>query len=179
MSFISRTIFVLMILTSGIAAAQVQDSIINADEIISVFKFKKKGVLPFGFKPGTSIQQVKTDMGTTEIFKEDSSYITYTVYFSRDKYDFGDITFEFSDSLLTDASMETYFGKKEPATKTLNLIKLHFDKIYKGGTYADKTLQWNYSKKGVGLLIEMTEVEFEDDNGFVIDFLTSEPGKSQ
>ncbi len=168
-------ILLLIVLTADAAKAQVADSTIHADEVVTALKLKKKGMLPFGFKPGTSIQQIKTTMGSTEVFKEDSSYITYTVYFSRDKYDFGDITFEFTGSLLTDASMETYFGKKESATKTLNLIKRHFDKIYKPGTYGDKTLKWVYSKKGVTLWIQLTEVEFEDDNGFVIDFLTTPP----
>lgn len=176
MRFIQGAILLLIVLAVNVAKAQVPDSIINPDEIVPALKLKKKGVLPFGFKPGTSIQQIKTAMESTEVFKEDSSYITYTVYFGRDKYDFGDITFEFSGSSLTDASMETYFGKKESATKTLNLIKRHFDKIYKPGTYGDKTLQWEYAKKGITLWIQLTEVEFEDDNGFVIDFLTSDPG---
>lgn len=167
-----------LIFLAATASAQVADSIANVDDIVAVLKLKKKGVMPFGFKSGATIQDIKTAMGKAEIFKEDSNYITYTLYFSRDKYDFGDVTFDFEAGKLIDASVEAYFGKKEPAFKALNLIKLNFDKLYKPGEYFDKTLRWKYVRKKVALLwIEMTEIEFEGDNGFVIDFYTSEPQK--
>ena len=174
MRMISPVLILSIVLVVATAKAQFLDSIliINPDDVITALKFKKKGVMPFGFKPGTSILNLKKAMGMVEIFKEDSTYITYTLYFSKDKYDFGDITYEFIDSMLTEVSMETYFGDKKPAVKTLNLFKKHFDKIYKGGTYANNTLNWEYTKKGVHLKVHLAEVEFEDDNGFVIDFLT-------
>ena len=158
------------------ASAQVSDSIVKVDDIVTVLKLKKKGVMPYGFKAGAAMQDIKTAMGKAEVFKEDSSYITYTLYFSNDKYDFGDITFDFENGKLIDASVETYFGKEEPAVKALNLIKLNFDKLYKPGEYSDKTLRWKYAKKKASLLwIQMSEIEFEDDNGFVIDFYSNEP----
>jgi len=155
--------------------AQVTDSVKKVEDIISVFKLNKKGTLPYGFKPGATVQEIKAAMGNAEVFKEDSSYVTYTIYFSQDKYDFADITFDFSDGKVTDVSLETYFGKKQPAYKALNLLKQNFDKLYKAGEYADKTLQWKYSKKGVNLWIQLSEIEFEGDHGFVLDFFTSEP----
>ena len=167
---------VLLSLACLSATAQVGDSIIKVDEIVTAFKLKKKGALPFGFKPGASIADVKAALEKTEVFKEDSSYITYSVYFSEDKYDFGDITFDFADGRVTDVSIETYFGKKESAKKALNLLKFHFDKIYKPGEYADHILEWKYSKKGVNIWIQLTQVDYEGDNGFVLDFFTSKPG---
>ncbi len=168
--------FLLLLLFITGAFAQAPDSTLNADEIVSAFKLKKKGVFPFGVLPGATAAEIKAAMGTTEVYKEDSSFITYSVYFSNDKYDFGDITYDFMDAKVTGASVEIYFGKKESSLKTLNLLKKNFDKIYKPGTYEDKTLKWKYSKKGINLRIQMSEIEFEGQIGFVVDFYTAPPG---
>ncbi|HXH17595.1 MAG TPA: hypothetical protein VNJ07_00825 [Chitinophagales bacterium] len=176
-SFYKSALLALFFFTAGNISAQETGDTISVDNIVTALKLNKKGLLPFGFKPGAAAEAIKAAMGRAEVFKEDSGYVTYTIYFSGDKYDFGDVTFDFSDGKVTDVSIETYFGKKETSSRGLNLLKKNFDKLYKPGEYSDNTLRWKYSKKGTNLWIQLSEIEFEGDNGFVIDFLTSEPAE--
>ena len=165
------------------------DSVRSLDNIVNVFVLEKKGLLPFGFKLGATIAEIRAGMGVSEIFKEDSTYITYTIYFSEDKYDFTDITFELDSGKVTDLSVEAYFRKKEDATRGFNLIKIQLDKMYKKGVYVNQALKWKYAKKeiklknkkgtiiqtGINLWIQLKEIEFEGDNGFVLDYFSEEP----
>ncbi len=168
----SFSIFIIILSVGFVNFINAQDYFKSGDEVIKVLKIKGKGLMPYGLKPGSSLSDVKSALGNTEIFGEDNSYITYTIYFSDDKLDFGDIRFGFNSTKLVETSFETYFIEQESSGKLFNLLKETLSKTYGSPSKEEEMLKWNYGKKNSKIAITLKEIDYEGDNGFVLEYLT-------
>ncbi len=174
MRIVSRSLITVFVTSLLTVQAYSQQNIITSEGIVKTMKLKAKGTFLYGFKPSVSRDDVKTAMGKMEVFKEDEFEIIYTVYFSDNKYDFGDVTFAFTNGKLTTGSLETYFGTNDSAKKFLNVIKRNYEKLYGSGNYEQGTFKWSYAKKGRTLEIKLSEIVTDSDFGFVIEYTAYE-----
>ena len=152
------------------AFAQSSNNYIEVENIVKELKLRSKGKMPYGFKAGTSKKHVQEELAHQEVYKEEGDFIIYTVYFSKDQFDFGDITYEFENEELIGGSLETYFGSREKSTRAFNLVKDNYIRLYGPGEYIDESFEWTFKRRKRFLKVVLTEIEFEGDHGFVVDY---------
>lgn len=167
----SIAILLLSLCLSVNSSLRAQQRTIPLENIIAEMKLNLKGRFPYGFKPNMLREKVKEQMAGEDLFQEDSLFVTYSVAFNDEGVDFCDISFDFPKGKLTSASIETYLSSFEQSNKSFNSVKDNFIKLYGPGEFRDDTFYWKYVKKGKTLEIQMWEVNYEDDDGYGIDFL--------